>query len=85
VTSRALPRIASPRLLPGNSYKHLDDPRVGSRERVSSDATTEAFSRMSDQGFIGETEASSGNSYQSVLDWRQEWNVRSWRRADRVN
>jgi hypothetical protein len=31
-----------------------------SRDRVSSDATIEAFSRMSDQGFIGETEASSG-------------------------
>jgi hypothetical protein len=28
--------------------------------RVSSDATIEAFSRMSDHGFIGETEASSG-------------------------
>jgi hypothetical protein len=23
------PRIASPRLLPGNSYKHLNDTRVG--------------------------------------------------------
>jgi hypothetical protein len=39
----------------------------GSRDRVSSDvtrfnsdATIEAFSRMSDQGLIGETEASSG-------------------------
>jgi hypothetical protein len=32
----------------------------GSRDRVSSDATIEAFSRMSDQRFIGETEASSG-------------------------
>jgi hypothetical protein len=28
--------------------------------RFNSDATIEAFSRVSDQGFIGETEASSG-------------------------
>jgi hypothetical protein len=41
--------------LPGNSYKHLDDARVGKGH-----ATIEAFSHMSDQGFIGETEASSG-------------------------
>jgi hypothetical protein len=61
-------RIALPRLLPGKSYKHLDNERVGKdhvnasavTSRVSSDATFEAFSRMSDQGFIGETEASSG-------------------------
>jgi hypothetical protein len=31
-------RIASPRLLPGNSYKHLDDARVGNGH-----ATIEAF------------------------------------------
>jgi hypothetical protein len=29
-------------------------------DRVSSDTTIEAFSRVSDQGFKGETEASSG-------------------------
>jgi hypothetical protein len=29
VTSRASRRIASPRLLAGNSYKHLDDSRMG--------------------------------------------------------
>jgi hypothetical protein len=29
VTSRASPRIASPHLLAGNSYKYLDDARVG--------------------------------------------------------
>jgi hypothetical protein len=73
--SRALPcrdesRIASPRLLPGNRYKILDDARVGKgtwprqqwRHMFNSDAIIEAqlevaFSRMSDQGFIGETEA----------------------------
>jgi hypothetical protein len=46
----------------------LDDAIVGEghvtatavTSRVSSDATIEAFSRMSDQGFIGEIEASSG-------------------------
>jgi hypothetical protein len=32
----------------------------GVTSRVSSDATIEAFCRMSDEGFIGETEASSG-------------------------
>jgi hypothetical protein len=32
----------------------------GPSDRASSDATIEAFFRMSDQGFIGETEASSG-------------------------
>jgi hypothetical protein len=42
-----------------HSYKHLDDARVGegSCDRVSSDTTIEVFSRMSDQVFIGETEA----------------------------
>jgi hypothetical protein len=70
VTSRASPRIASPRLLPGNSYKHLDDARVG-RGHVTASAMTHVFQqwpknwrtvgrsvfRLSDQGFIGETEA----------------------------
>jgi hypothetical protein len=38
-------------LAESRSYKHLDDSRVGagSRDRVSSDATIKAFSRMSDQ------------------------------------
>jgi hypothetical protein len=51
--------IASHRLtslLPGNSYKHLDEARVGQSHvtasevtpRVSSDLTIKAFSRMSD-------------------------------------
>jgi hypothetical protein len=43
-------------MLPGNSYKHLDDARVGKvhvtapavTSRVSDDTTMEAFSRMSD-------------------------------------
>jgi hypothetical protein len=44
VTSPALPHIALPRLLPGNSYKRLDDMSgEGSRDRVSSDATIEVF------------------------------------------
>jgi hypothetical protein len=52
---------ASPRSLPGNSYKHLDNTSgEGSRDHISSAVTIKAFSRMSDQGFIGETEASSG-------------------------
>jgi hypothetical protein len=66
--SRDESRTTSPRLLPGNSYKHLDDARMGKghltatavTSHVSSDATIEAVSHMSDQGFIGETEASSG-------------------------
>jgi hypothetical protein len=32
----------------------------GSRDRISSDATIDAFTRMSDQGFIENTAASSG-------------------------
>jgi hypothetical protein len=64
----AEPSRASPRLLPGNSHKHLDDARAGKdhvtaspvTSRVRRNATIEAFSRMSDQGFIGETEDSSG-------------------------
>jgi hypothetical protein len=70
------PCIASPRLLPGNSYKHLDD-------TIASAVTQQLkrFSRMSDQGFIGETEA----RLRGVLDGRQPWMVRNWRRADREN
>jgi hypothetical protein len=49
-------RLASPRLLPGNSYKHLDNARVGKghvtasavTSLVSSDTTIKAFTRMSD-------------------------------------
>jgi hypothetical protein len=66
-TFRSSRRIASPRLLPGNSYKHLDDARVGKghvtasavTSSVSSDETIKAFSRMSDSGFI----AVRSNSY----------------------
>jgi hypothetical protein len=59
----ASPRLASPRLLccqPTAINTWMTQEGGGSRDRVSSDATTEAFSHMSDQGFIGETEASSG-------------------------
>jgi hypothetical protein len=53
-------RVASPHLvLPGNSYKHLDDARVGKghvtvpavTSPVSNDTTMKAFSRMSDPRF----------------------------------
>jgi hypothetical protein len=40
-----------------------------------------SVSRVSDQGFIGKTEA----RCESVLDERQLWKVRNWRRADHVN
>jgi hypothetical protein len=61
-------RIASPCLLPGISYKHLDDAKVGKchvivpavMSRVSTVMQQLKHSRMSDQGFIGDTEASSG-------------------------
>jgi hypothetical protein len=89
--SRAKPwwvahRIASPRLLPGNSYKHLDNARVGkghvNTSRVSSDGTIKVLSRMLDQGFIGVR----SRSDQSVLDSRQPRKVHKWRRrSDRVN
>jgi hypothetical protein len=56
-------------LLPGNSYKTLDDSRVW-KGHVTALAFTSRIStvtqqlkllfRMSDQGFVGETEASSG-------------------------
>jgi hypothetical protein len=39
-----------------------------------------SVSRLSDQGFIGETEARS----RVVLGGRQPWKVRSWRRSDCV-
>jgi hypothetical protein len=90
-------RITLPRLLPGNSYKHLDDARVGRvtwprlqwRHAFQQRRNNWSVSRVSDQGFIGETEArlrvSSWWEIAGVLDGRQLWNVRSWRRADRVN
>jgi hypothetical protein len=40
VTSRASRRIASLRLLPGNSYKHLDDARVGKGHVTASEVTS---------------------------------------------
>jgi hypothetical protein len=41
-------RIASPRLLPGNSYKHLDDARVG-RGHVTVSAVPSRISTMTQQ------------------------------------
>jgi hypothetical protein len=69
-TSHSSRRIVSPPLLPGNSYKHLDEARVGNGHmtasavpsRVSSDAI-KAFSHLSDAGFIGVR----SSSYQPVL------------------
>jgi hypothetical protein len=48
--SRAEPRrdesrIASPRLLPGNSYKNLDDARVG-KSHVTASAVTQQLKRF---------------------------------------
>jgi hypothetical protein len=73
VPSRALPfrdmsHLASPHSLPGNSYKHLDDTRVGTGHVTACSEVMSAFpqwrnnrrtlfSHVSDQGFIGETEA----------------------------
>jgi hypothetical protein len=37
------PRLASPRLLPGNSYKHLDDARVGKGHVTASAVTSRVF------------------------------------------
>jgi hypothetical protein len=56
--SRDESRIASPRLLPGNSYKHLDDARVG-KGHVTASAVTQQLKRFLciRQGFIGEIEA----------------------------
>jgi hypothetical protein len=45
VTSRASRRIASPCLLPGNSYKHLDDARVG-KGHVNASAVTHQLKRF---------------------------------------
>jgi hypothetical protein len=63
------PRIASSRSLPGNSYKHLGDARVGMGHMTESAVMSRvsivlhnrstfgrSVSRVSDQGFIGETE-----------------------------
>jgi hypothetical protein len=74
---RAVTSRASPHLLPGNSYKHFDHARVG-KGHVTASAVT---SRVSDQGFIRETEA----RLQGVFGSRQPRKVRSWRRSDRVN
>jgi hypothetical protein len=56
-------RVASPRLVccQATAIRTLITQEwEGSRDRVSINATIEAFSRMSDQGFIGETETSPG-------------------------
>jgi hypothetical protein len=45
VTSHSSRRIASPRLLPGNSYKHLDDARVG-KGHVTALAVTQQLKRF---------------------------------------
>jgi hypothetical protein len=71
VTSRALPCIASPCLLPGNGYKHLNNARVERgyvpRPQWPNNRRAALFSRVSDQRFIGETEA----RLQAVLGGRQ--------------
>jgi hypothetical protein len=43
--SRHESRIASPRLLPGNSYKHLDDARVG-KGHVTASAVSQQLKRF---------------------------------------
>jgi hypothetical protein len=43
--SRDESRIASPRLFPGDSYKHLDDARVG-KNHVTASAVTQQFKRF---------------------------------------
>jgi hypothetical protein len=43
--SRDESRIASPRLLPGNSYKYLDDARVG-KGHVTASAVTQQLKRF---------------------------------------
>jgi hypothetical protein len=48
VTSRASPRIAWPRLLPGNIYKHLHDARV-ERGHVTASAVTSSVSTVTQQ------------------------------------
>jgi hypothetical protein len=48
VTSRASRRIPSPRLFPGNSYKHLDDARVG-KGHVTTSAVTSRVSAVTQQ------------------------------------
>jgi hypothetical protein len=62
--------VFSPCRAESRSYKQSGE---GSRDRVSSDATIKAFSRMSDQGFIGVR----CRSYRRVVDGRQPWKVRS--------
>jgi hypothetical protein len=67
-------RLALPRFLPGNSYKHLDDARVEKghvtasavTSLVSSDVTIKAFSRMSDPGFIRLRSRSFSLKYETV-------------------
>jgi hypothetical protein len=95
VTSRASPLITYPRLLccqatainPWMTQEWWSRDHVSSDvTRFNSDATIEApfegaFPRVSDQGFIGETEA----RLQAVLGSRQLRQVRSWRRSDHVN
>jgi hypothetical protein len=73
-------RLAS--LLPGNSYKHLDDARVGKGHVTTSTVTQQlkSFSRMLDQGFIGvrsRRDQFSSQEFSRVLDTRQPLKFRS--------
>jgi hypothetical protein len=81
LTKRCFLRAVSSRTEPSRAAVgkgHLTAAAVTSR--VSSDATIKAFSRMSDQGFIRVLE-----SYRGVLDGRQPWKFRKWRREDCLN
>jgi hypothetical protein len=95
VLSRVAPRPhpLSPNSLPGNSYKHLNDARVGMghltstcskmTSRVSPNSRA-LFFRMSDQGFIEETEAHlqavlGERKLRKVSSLRELWSVLLWR------
>jgi hypothetical protein len=79
-------RIASPHLLPGNSYKHLDDTRVG-KGHVTTSAVTQqlkCFPLVRSRVYRRDW-SQFWRSYQWVLNGRQPWKVRNWRRADLEN
>jgi hypothetical protein len=73
--------IASPHLLPGNSYKHLDDARVGKGHVTASAVTKQLkrFPRVRSRIYRRDKLV-----YESVLGSRQLRKFRSWR-SDCVN
>jgi hypothetical protein len=87
VPSQATPRLASPCLLLRDNCKRLDRATVRRGHVISAVSAMKSrnsrravFFRVSDRGFVGETEA----RLQGVLGGRQPRKIRSWRRFGRV-